>query len=155
MDTKYWIIDDKLIFKPKFDEELEEYYNVIGKYNTLIFSNYDNPEITIKTDNKYEHRNCKNYKESKFNKEIKLTENITNLSFGMYFNKKTRLTKNLTLKNNKKIINYLTNQVENLKFLNYENKIKINNLPNSIRRIEIKGEKIKIRKAIKAKIEFI
>ena len=27
----------------------------------------------------------KNYKESKFNKEIKLTENITNLSFGGLF----------------------------------------------------------------------
>ena len=48
MDTKYWIIDDKLIFKPEFNEELEEYYNVIGKYNTLIFSNYDDPEITMK-----------------------------------------------------------------------------------------------------------
>ena len=62
MNKKYWIIDDKLIFKPKFDEELEEYYNVIGQYNTLIFSNYDNPEITIKTDNKLEDRNYKNYK---------------------------------------------------------------------------------------------
>ena len=38
-------------------KKLEEYYNVIGQYNTLIFSNYDDPEITIKTDNKYEPRN--------------------------------------------------------------------------------------------------
>ena len=88
MNTKYWIIDDKLIFKPEFDEELEEYYNVIGQYNTLIFSNYNDPEITIKTNNKYEGRNYDNYKKSKFNKEIKLTENITHLSFGRYFDQK-------------------------------------------------------------------
>jgi len=78
---------------------------------------------------------------------------MTNLSLGRNFNKKTRLTKNLTLENNKKIINYLTNQVENLKLVYYNEKIK--NLPNSIKKIEIKEEEIKIRKPKKAKIKFI
>ena len=138
MELGYWIIEDKLIFKPEFNEELDNYYNVIEQYNTLIFSEYDVPEITIETDNKYDHKYTENYKISKFNQEIELTENITHLSFGYCFNQKLELTNNvtnLTLCHNHKTINYLTNKVKNLT-LKYFNK-KITNLPNSIKTIKL------------------
>ena len=49
----------------------------------------------------------------------------------------------------------MTNQVENLKLVYYNEKIKMNNLPNSIKTIEIDNKKIKIRKPRETKIEFI
>jgi hypothetical protein len=46
MENNYWIIDDWLIFKPKFNKKLtEEDYTVINNYNKIIFSNYDEPFI--------------------------------------------------------------------------------------------------------------
>ncbi len=62
MDSSYWIVDDKLIFKPNFNEKLDDYYDVISQHNELIFSNYDNPKITIKTKNKYDKKCNKYYK---------------------------------------------------------------------------------------------
>ena len=56
----YWILDNKLIFKPKFNESIEKYYDLISNYDTLIFSNYNDVNICIETNNKYEYkRNCK------------------------------------------------------------------------------------------------
>ncbi len=83
-ELPYWIIDNKLIFKPDFNDELDNYYDVISQHNELIFSNYNDPEITIKTNNKYLIYHS-DYNDSTFNKNIILTENITNLSFGDYF----------------------------------------------------------------------
>ena len=100
MELPYWIVDDKLIFKPEFNEELDNYYDVISQYNSLIFSNYNDSLITIKTNNKYNDKYENNYKCSKFNKKIKLTSNITYLSFGFFFgfcfNQPLKLTKNIT-----------------------------------------------------------
>ncbi len=68
MEEPYWIVEDKLIFKPEFNEELDNYYNVISQYNKLIFSNYNDPEITIKTENKCDF-NINNHILSRFNKQ--------------------------------------------------------------------------------------
>ena len=39
--TDYWIYEDKVIFKPNFNDNLDDYFDIISKYNELIFSNYD------------------------------------------------------------------------------------------------------------------
>ena len=49
MENNYWIVDDWLIFKPEFNEELDKYYGIINKYKKIMFSNYTNPLIAIKT----------------------------------------------------------------------------------------------------------
>ncbi len=90
-DVPYWIIDNKLIFKPDFNDELDNYYYMMSQHNELIFSNYNSLEGAIKTNNSYE---LGYY--SKFNKKIILTDNITHLIFGYYFNQEVKLTKNIT-----------------------------------------------------------
>ena len=61
METKdYWIYENKVIFKPNFKDKLDDYIDIISKYNELIFSNYDDYNITIKTNNKY----CDEYKQN-------------------------------------------------------------------------------------------
>ena len=92
MELPYWIVDDKLIFKPEFNEELDNYYDVISQYNSLIFSDYDDPDITLKTNNRHNNKYENNYKWSNFNKKIELTSNITHLSLGCYFNQPLELT---------------------------------------------------------------
>ena len=47
MTNNYWIKDGGLIFKPSFNEELTNYYDVINKYNKVMFSNYNVPVIII------------------------------------------------------------------------------------------------------------
>ena len=82
MENIYW-----LIFKPFFNEKLIEYYDVINKYRKIMFSNYDDPLIVIKTNNK---NNIKyTYNESIFNNEIDLSNNLnlTHLTCGYNFNK--------------------------------------------------------------------
>ena len=39
MENNYWIVDEWLIFKPDFNENLDEYYDVINKYEKVMFSN--------------------------------------------------------------------------------------------------------------------
>ena len=97
MKNNYWIVDEWLIFKPTFNEELDEYYNIINKYEKIIFSNYNNPLIAIETNNEF--NNNSNYIESKFNQEIDLSNNInlTHLTFGHHFNQEINLSNiNLT-----------------------------------------------------------
>jgi len=52
MENNYWIVDDLLIFKPKFNGELNK-SDIITKYSKIIFSNYYEPLIAIETDNQY------------------------------------------------------------------------------------------------------
>ena len=48
----YWIWkDNTLIFKPKFNKPLDNYINIIKNYDKLIFSNYCDIAICIKTNN--------------------------------------------------------------------------------------------------------
>ena len=42
MENYYWIVDDWLIFTPYFNEKLTNDYDVINKYNKIIFSNHMN-----------------------------------------------------------------------------------------------------------------
>jgi len=72
MDNNYWIVDDCLIFKPEFNDKLDEYYNVINKYNKIMFSNYNDPLLAIEIHNLYDNKYIKKYIESKFNQEIDL-----------------------------------------------------------------------------------
>ena len=94
-DLPYWIYEEKLIFKPEFNQELKSYYELILQHNTLIFSNYEESEITIKTKNKYERKYKKFYKDSLFNKEIKLTNNLKSLTLEEVFDQPLKLNKGL------------------------------------------------------------
>ena len=85
---KYWIHEDYFIFKPEFNNELDDFINLIVNYKKLIFSDYNDYKICIVTNNKFEEKN--NYKGSKFNKALDNTfENLINLqqlTFGLWFN---------------------------------------------------------------------
>ena len=53
MNNVYWICEDKFIFKPEFNESIDKYIDIIKNYSQLIFSNFDDFEICIETNNKY------------------------------------------------------------------------------------------------------
>ena len=84
--SDYWIQDNKFIFKPEFNSSIQVYIDLISQSNELIFSNYDDINICIKTNNNYDYNYRKNYQRSKFNQKIKLPEKLLNLTFGHYFN---------------------------------------------------------------------
>ena len=83
MENTYFILDEWLIFKPEFNEELTNYYDVINKYKKIIFSNYNKPLIALETNNKYENQYKNNFIHNKFVLEIDLSNNInlTHLTF--------------------------------------------------------------------------
>ena len=99
MKNNYWIVDDWLIFKPKFNEELTDYYDIINQCKKIMFSNYDDPLILIETNNQYKYEYEKNYIKSEFNQEIDLLNNInlTYLTFGDDFNQEIDLSNNINL----------------------------------------------------------
>jgi hypothetical protein len=70
MNKDYWIYEDKFIFKPKFNKSIDKYADIIKNYSQLIFSNYDNLEIYIGTNNEYLDKYNKNYTVSKFNQPL-------------------------------------------------------------------------------------
>ena len=74
--SDYWILNDKFIFGPEFDSSIQAYINLISQSNELIFSNYDDVNICINTNNNYDSyydsNYGKNYQESKFNQKIEL-----------------------------------------------------------------------------------
>ena len=88
MENNYWIVEEWLIFKPEFNKELTNYYDVINKYKKIMFSNYNNPLIVIETNNQYDDEYDDNYYRSKFNKKMDLSNNLnlTHLTFGDDFN---------------------------------------------------------------------
>src|SRR6056300_1588789 len=95
MEDNYWITDDEcLIFKPEFNEPLDNYYDIINKYNKIMFSNYNEPSFAIKTNNLYinKHNNI-------FVQKIDLSNNInlTHLTFGSCFTQKIDLSNNINL----------------------------------------------------------
>jgi len=170
MENNYWVKDEWLIFKPSFNEDLLNYYNIINKYKKIMFSNYNDPLIAIKTNNKYESEYNYNYIENNFNQEIDLSNNInlTHLTFGKYFNQEINIPLNIKSLNmyqcnNQYIIDNLHNNIEELIIydndLNLDNlpnsikkiyiihyKKELNNLPNSIKYLELKNYKLKIKK---------
>ena len=97
METKdYWIYENKVIFKPNFKDKLDDYIDIISKCNELIFSNYDDCAIAIKTNNIYYEEYDENYKLSKFNKSVIIPENVTHLTFGAFFEKHVIIPQNVT-----------------------------------------------------------
>ena len=92
----YWIYKNKVIFKPNFNDKLDDYIDIISKHNELIFSNYDDFTITIKTNNLYYEKYYDNYKGSKFNQQITISQNITHLTFGEDFNQQVIIPQNIT-----------------------------------------------------------
>src|SRR3990167_5993112 len=92
-------MDIFIIFKPDFNDKLDDYIDIISKHNELIFSNYDDCIITIKTNNKYceeYYKYDKKYKISKFNKQVIIPENVTHLTFGNDFNQQVIIPQNVT-----------------------------------------------------------
>src|SRR3989338_6154296 len=157
METKdYWIYENKVIFKPNFKDKLDDYIDIISKYNELIFSNYDDYNIIFKTNNKYYNEYRENYEPSQFNQQIKIPQNVTHLTFGGHFNQQVIIPENIThltfghnfnqqiiIPNNKylkincnniDIIENLPNSVEEIEFGEYFN-LELQNLPNSIKKI--------------------
>ena len=57
----YWLFDNKIIFKPKFNSSLGTYDELLSQCNELVFSNYDDVLICIETDNKFINKYRKNY----------------------------------------------------------------------------------------------
>jgi len=99
MKNNYWVVDGWLIFKPEFNDELNEYYDVINKYEKIMFSNYNDPLIAIKTNNEWNREYLNNYIKSYFNQKINLSNNIhlTHLTFGFNFNQEINLSNNINL----------------------------------------------------------
>jgi hypothetical protein len=115
---EYWTYLDTIVFKPDFNEPLENYYDILSQYNKIIISeisdlvigeDYDQLKnfIRIVTNMIFDKNSDKcdyyefNHKRvrSKFNQSItKLPNNITHLIFGFYsdYNKSIILPPNIT-----------------------------------------------------------
>lgn len=98
----YYVSQNKLIFKPFFNKIFENLYiDLILKYDTIIFSNYHDLELTFKTDNSTNKNIYFNVADeyytnkSLFNQKIKLTNNIVYLNFGYYFDNSIQLNDDL------------------------------------------------------------
>lgn len=111
----YWLFENKLIFKPHFNETLSKYYyydndndnnyngdnnqpytKISTNYNHLIFSNYLEFDICIKNQNQYIYSLDKYFLESKFTQKIIVPSWTTILIFGYSFNQTIQLNNNLT-----------------------------------------------------------
>ena len=99
MENNFWIVNELLIFKPEFNEKITNYYDIINKYKKVIFSDYNDSLITIKTNNIFKEKYYSYHYNSNFNKEINLSnnKNLTHLTFGLIFNKKIYLLNNINL----------------------------------------------------------
>ena len=142
MENNYWIVDEWLIFKPDFNEELIDYCGVINKYKKIMFSNYDDFLIAIETNNQYTDEYCANFIKNNFNQEIDLSNNINliYLTFGFCFVKEIFIplnvkSLNMCECNNQYVIDNLRNNVEELIISN--NHLNLDNLPNSIKKLYI------------------
>ena len=82
----YLLSDNKIIFKPDFNEPIDKYFEIISKCNGIIFGNYDELEIVLETNNIYNVKYDNNYKDSLFNQKIILSNKIINLFFSNCFN---------------------------------------------------------------------
>ena len=85
---KYYIINDTVIFFNNFDEELEDFFDIILQYQKISFSEYKLPCFSD-TNYHYEYYNHKNYKEyGKFNRTVDyLPYKLTHLKLSHNFNK--------------------------------------------------------------------
>ena len=90
MEDPYWIVDDAIIFKPSFNECLDNYVDIISKHPILIFSNYNDPNISLKNKNLFSLKDDISYKGSLFDQHLDNSLlnliNLQELTFGLYFN---------------------------------------------------------------------
>ncbi len=138
--SDYWIYNNEIIiFKPRFSDFLDKYYNVISQYNKLIFSNYGSLELFIENNNDYKIRNMNIYIESRFNKPVNnLPKNVTDIFFGDSFN---QLVNNLPLNIThltfgvcfNQLVDFLPNSIIELKFGCVFNQ-SLNLLPTSVKK---------------------
>ena len=145
MNNDYWINEDYIIFKPEFNKSISNYIHVMKNYKKLIFSNYDDYKICISTNNIYNnnyYKNYKNYKYSEFNQPIlnslnNLTQ-LQQLTFGYNFDQELNIQTNVKILklncNNRKIIDYLPNSIEEL-YLGYYFNLELNDLPKSLEKL--------------------
>jgi hypothetical protein len=88
---KYWIYDNKLIFKPDFDESLDDYLDLLKNCTQLIFANYDSLDLVIKTENKYLSKYMRSYRDSQFSQSfvnsLNNSNNLTSLTLRSTYNK--------------------------------------------------------------------
>ena len=70
MNTKYYIKDECIYFNPKFNESLDNYTDIMKNCSQIIFSNYYDYDICIKTKNKYDSKY--NYIKNIFNQPLAL-----------------------------------------------------------------------------------
>ena len=70
MNTKYYIKDGIIYFDPKFNESLDNYTDIMKNCSQIIFSNYYDYDICIKTKNKYDSKY--NYIKNIFNQPLAL-----------------------------------------------------------------------------------
>ena len=151
--SDFWIVNDKFIFKPRFNNDIESYLELISKCNTLIFSDYEVYYVytNVTCHNYYHNNSCFNRKISipnnikilifghSFNKQIKLPKLLTHLTLGFNFNQIIKLPKSLThltfCGNYNKMIN-IPHTIYCLK-LNYNNTHIIDYLPFGIEQIEL------------------
>lgn len=91
----YQIFDNKFIFKPDFNSSIDIYFHLISNHDELIFSDYDDINVCVKTNNIYNKKYHHNCKLSEFNQKIELPINLRNAIFGYYFNQQIELPDNL------------------------------------------------------------
>ena len=98
LDLNYSIIDDYIIFKPDYNEPLDNYNDIIKKYKKIIFSNFSNLKLAIILDNNFE-LDKENFSRNNFNQEIELKKykNLEYLNLSNWFNKKIDVSNNLKL----------------------------------------------------------
>jgi hypothetical protein len=113
----YWINENKIIFKPKFNKELTyDLTNIISDFDELIFSNYNDLISEKETNNIFNNKYDLFYERLRFNKNINnLPNSLLSVDRGALFSKK---------------IDYLPNSVTKIIYHGTEHKI--NNLVNSI-----------------------
>ena len=84
----YKIVKRTVVFKWDFNQELNDMIlNDIASCDKIIFSNYDDFDTCLITNNKYEHKYISRWKNSNFNENLdNLPHSIEDLTLNYYFN---------------------------------------------------------------------
>ena len=164
MNPPYWIVDSAIIFMPEFNDCLNNYSDIIANYSMLVFSNYDDLNIALKNNYKYNMLKNNTYVNQPLNESLSGLHNLRELTFSDQFNQPQddslselhnlqELTlsyclnqyvdipgciKKLTILNCKSytFVDYLPNGIEEL-VLGYDFNLELNDLPSSIKKIKI------------------
>lgn len=91
----YWKNKKTIIFKPEFNDKLDNYYETIKNHKEIIFSDYYDLSETLKCKNNEDYFSRQKYLASRFNQEIKLPKGLESVKFGLSFNQEIELSKSL------------------------------------------------------------